>query len=220
MAAAATTVTAAVSATTPVLPLWIFGYGSLIWKVDFPVEDRMPGFIKGYVRRFWQASHDHRGTPETPGRVVTLLHHDEWVVMDDEFRGLEDTVTWGMAYRVPDADAAAVLAHLDHREKDGYSIDHVQVYASLGDEAPRLVNVLCYIGKTSNPSFRGHQSIDDLARIIATTKGPSGPNCEYLLNLAHAMRQVAPGAVDHHLFALERRVLELQQQARAQSPQL
>src|SRR5690625_3916499 len=82
--------------------VWVFGYGSLIYKADFPYFERKPAQIRGWSRRFWQGSHDHRGTPEHPGRVVTLVACDETCV--------------GMAYRV----APDTFDHLDVREKNGY----------------------------------------------------------------------------------------------------
>lgn len=58
--------------------LWIFGYGSLIWKNnDFEFELKEPGYIKNYERKFFQNSIDHRGTLENPGRVVTLVQSSD-----------------------------------------------------------------------------------------------------------------------------------------------
>lgn len=53
--------------------LWIFGYGSLIWKNDdVPHTQSKVCFAGGYKRRAWQGSTDHRGTLEAPGRVVSM----------------------------------------------------------------------------------------------------------------------------------------------------
>jgi len=99
-------------------PLYIFGYGSLCWKADFAYEHCWVGSIRGWHRRFAQRSTDHRGTPECPGLVVTLLTDEELA----ELQPMQAEATspcFGVCYKVGKRDEAAVLDALDFREKGG-----------------------------------------------------------------------------------------------------
>ena len=62
-------------------PLWIFGYGSLCWKADFPAEEQFVGRVSGWKRLFAQRSTDHRGTPAAPGLVATVLTDEQLEVL-------------------------------------------------------------------------------------------------------------------------------------------
>ncbi|KAJ2399041.1 hypothetical protein GGI23_002887 [Coemansia sp. RSA 2559] len=187
----------------PGQPLWVFGYGSIIYRVDFPVEDQMFGFIRGRCRAFLQESHDHRGTDENPGRVCTLLPAADWSAMFPA--DPHDSVCWGMAYKVKAGMEPQVKAHLDHREKDGYSIDFVDVFGT--DRT--LSNVMVYVGVSSNPSFAKITSLEHTAAVIARAAGPSGTNRDYLYKLCDALRTHHPEALDSYLRSLEAMVRAL-----------
>ncbi|GAC93559.1 hypothetical protein PHSY_001124 [Pseudozyma hubeiensis SY62] len=200
----------------------IFGYGSLIFKPPPYVIAATPCYIKGFVRRFAQHSIDHRGTRERPGRVVTLVKASDWhplrrAAKVDEPKSPEGDIVWGVSFTIDPEHARVVRQYLDYREKNGYSAMHVPLYTKLpeeqgGEEEVVLKNALVYVGLPSNPAFVGPQSLDALAQRIYTCAGPSGPNPEYLLNLAKAVRELAPQSVDQHLFSLEKRLLLLQEQ--------
>ncbi len=168
--------------------IWLFGYGSLIWKADFEYLERRPAAITGWARRFWQGSHDHRGTPDAPGRVATLIR-------------AEGAVCHGMAYRI----TPEVLAPLDVREKNGYLREKVtltfldETGQPDADLAP--TDGLIYLASEDNPAFLGDAPLAEIAQQIAQAHGPSGPNSAYLLNLAQALREL--GTEDAHIFALE-----------------
>jgi glutathione-specific gamma-glutamylcyclotransferase len=163
--------------------IWLFGYGSLIYKVDFPILDSRPASIKGWKRRFWQGSHDHRGTPEKPGRVATLI----------EAAGEQ---CFGMAYQVTEEE----FEHLDHREKNGYLRFEVDIY--FADYNPsQSKKGLVYIAPNDNEAFLGAASELDIARHISQSKGPSGENSEYVYLLAKALKEM--GVDDPHLFSIE-----------------
>ncbi|KAI7855092.1 ChaC-like protein-domain-containing protein [Circinella umbellata] len=187
--------------------IWVFGYGSLIWKPPIHYESKVVGYIKNYVRRFWQHSEDHRGTPEKPGRVVTLIPYDEWKTMEDVHG--HDDVTWGVGFKIPSDDVEATRAYLDHREKNGYTVHTVDIFSADNDKEPAVKNALVYIATTDNVAYVGPASMEHISQQVFETYGPSGWNAEYLLNLAQALREICPDARDDHLFELERRVKAL-----------
>jgi cation transport protein ChaC len=165
--------------------VWLFGYGSLIFKADFPFIERRPASIGGWSRRFWQGSHDHRGTETAPGRVVTLVPE-------------EGAICHGMAYLVTPEE----FAHLDYREKNGYLRLATAIRFDDGSSAEGLV----YIATHENAAYLGPASERDIARQIAGAHGPSGPNSEYLLELAKALREL--GKFDPHVIEIEKHLME------------
>ncbi len=163
-------------------PTWVFGYGSLIYKVDFPYLARDTALVEGWGRRFWQGSHDHRGTPQAPGRVVTLV--------PEPGRRCR-----GVAYLV----APDTFAHLDHREKNGYRRRLLSIQRA-GQQEPTLA--VTYVAEPDNPAFLGPAPLPELAAQIAAARGPSGSNRDYLLRLAAALETL--GDDDPHVRALSR----------------
>jgi len=167
---------------------WIFGYGSLIWRPSFPFEERRRAALDGFARRFWQGSTDHRGVPGAPGRVVTLI----------EAPG-ERCV--GVAYRIGEDVRDEVLTHLDHREKGGYSRLEVSLLLSetaIGAADAATVSALVYLAHAANDEWLGAAPLVTIAAQIRAAHGPSGPNREYVLRLADALRALdaSDGEVD------------------------
>lgn len=189
-------------------PLYIFGYGSLIWRPGELLEP-LPSFhcvARGYRRIFAQRSCDHRGTVEFPGVVLNLIQEELLDSMGYVLNKREDSGCQGLVWLVPQDKVQAVIEDLDFREKGGYSRHFVSV--KLNDATPyhergSVVQALVYTGRENNPNFylprraasagekalientdpfglRGMNSVVDL---ISASMGPSGPNTEYLFRL-------------------------------------
>ncbi|MEO0321927.1 MAG: gamma-glutamylcyclotransferase [Myxococcota bacterium] len=163
-------------------PLWVFGYGSLVWRPAFPHRRRAPGYVRGWKRRFWQGSTDHRGVPGAPGRVVTLLPAPGERVM-------------GMAYEVDASARADVLANLDHREQGGYARHEASVYGP--DQTLVAEGALVYVATPDNANYLGPAPVEAIAKQVVASRGPSGPNDEYVLALDAALLEL--GADDEHV---------------------
>lgn len=185
---------------SPSQDIFVFGYGSLIWKADFTYASRDLGYIKGYVRRFWQRSEDHRGTATYPGLVVTLVPKESHQQFND-YHDAEEKV-YGMVYRIPGVDAQTVLSHLNFREKNGYTLHQVDVFHQNDDIL--VEKALLYIATPDNEAFHGIAPLATICDRIFQAHGPSGKNIDYLLNLVQALKELLPDGepIDKHLLDL------------------
>jgi glutathione-specific gamma-glutamylcyclotransferase len=167
--------------------VWIFGYGSLVWRADFEYAEARPALLAGWARRFWQGSTDHRGIPGAPGRVVTLVRSP-------------GAHCFGRAYRLEPHLLESVLEQLDHRERGGYV--RMRVRLRFPESGDSTAAGFVYRATPRNPNYLGPAPLAEIARQARAAAGPSGPNIEYVRELARFLRE--HGAEDEHVFALER----------------
>ncbi|CAO2035238.1 unnamed protein product [Urochloa humidicola] len=178
-------------------PIWVFGYGSLIWNPGFTHDARVVGFVRDYRRVFYQGSTDHRGTPQFPGRTVTLEHQP-------------GATCWGVAYRISrEEDKQIALEYLEVREKQYDEKIYADLYTDSSPKIPAVENVMVYLATTNkerNPNYLGPAPLEEMARQIYLAEGPSGPNREYVFKLEDALNKL--GVVDPHVQDLANAVRE------------
>ncbi|XP_035598139.1 glutathione-specific gamma-glutamylcyclotransferase 1-like [Oncorhynchus keta] len=164
--------------------LWIFGYGSLVWKPDFKYKRNYVGYIKGFSRRFWHGDNFHRGDKDL-------------------------ACTWGIAYEVTDSQMEESLQYLNVRETvlGGYATKMVEFTPR--EKCQGSLLALVYIATSDNPIYLGPATPTEIAAQIAICRGNTGHNIEYLLRLAEFMRLYCPEVEDDHLFSIEAAALAL-----------
>jgi len=181
--------------------LWVFGYGSLVWKPGFKHGRTMVGSVRGFARRMWQGNETHRGTPGKPGRVATLVEDKK-------------EETHGVAMELQGKEA---LDYLNNREMTlgGYSQQITLFHPLSSDEEGIVVvpfPVLVFVASpNSGPYWLGPASSSEIAKQVVSSEGASGHNVEYVLKLAEWLHKEVPDAWDDHLFSIEvevRRMVE------------
>jgi cation transport protein ChaC len=176
---------------------------------------KYPGQVRGREVRRGRCdvnamySQDHRGTPEAPGRVVTLIERSFWDTLDDHHPSGADKV-WGTAYRIEADKVAEVREYLDIREINGYTIHYTSFYPADGSAT---IKTLVYIGTPDNDQFMGVQDPQKLAEHICKSIGPSGPNKDYLLSLDAALETLSTESGDEHIRDRSERVRKIEQSA-------
>jgi cation transport protein ChaC len=155
--------------------IWIFGYGSLMWRPDFAYAERRGALLAGYHRCFCITSTHHRGSAERPGLVLGL----------DRGRSCQ-----GVAYRVSKETADGVMAALRKRELVNGVYREALAPVQLDDEERRHVFAIAYIVERAHPSYAGHLPLAVQAHQIRGARGLSGDNLDYLINTVRHLQML------------------------------
>ena len=153
--------------------LWVFGYGSLIWRPGFDFEESTPARLRGYHRSLCVFSHVHRGTPERPGLVLGLD------------RG---GMCRGVAFRVASARAEETIAYLRAREQATAVYLERRLPVSLDDG--RAVSALVYVADRKHLQYAGRLLHEEVLELVRNGRGASGENPDYVLQTQEHLRRM------------------------------
>jgi glutathione-specific gamma-glutamylcyclotransferase len=166
--------------------LWVFGYGSLMWRPGFDYLERIPARLRGLHRALCVFSYVHRGTPEHPGLVFGLD------------RG---GMCRGMAYRVAASARAKTIAYLRAREQVTSVYLEAMRRIELEDGSRRQLDALCYLVDRGHVQYAGRLTLAERVHYVRQGHGQSGHNCDYVLNAVRALEALGYRETDLHLLA-------------------
>ncbi len=169
--------------------LWVFGYGSLLWRPGFEFVEKVPARVTGLHRSLCIYSFVHRGTPERPGLVLGLD------------RG---GACRGMAFRVAPEHRDATVEYLREREQATAVYLEVLRNVTLLGQPERRVEALTYVVDRGHAQYAGKLSVEQRLHLIRQGHGRSGPNREYVL--ATVAELEALGCRDQELHVLAERL--------------
>ncbi|MDF3060854.1 MAG: gamma-glutamylcyclotransferase [Microvirga sp.] len=143
--------------------LWVFGYGSLMWRPGFPFLERRHAHLHGYHRALCVYSHVHRGTPERPGLVLGLDRGGR---------------CHGVAFRVAPEEAAETVQYL--REREQVTAVYVERRLPVRLAGGETVAALAYVVDRGHPQYAGRLPQEDSLRLVRQGVGVSGANPDYV----------------------------------------
>ena len=174
-------------------PLWVFGYGSLIWDPGFSVAEAQVARLTDWHRSFCMRSIHHRGTPERMGLVLAL----------DRAAG---AFCDGVAFRVKEGAETETLEALRAREL--ISSAYLEDWLPVRTHAGRDVTALTYVIDPQHDQYCGGLSLAEQAGIIAHAVGGRGTNRAYLDSTAAHLAQLGIADADlDELVIMVKRVL-------------
>jgi glutathione-specific gamma-glutamylcyclotransferase len=165
--------------------LWVFGYGSLMWRPGFDFIEQVPARLIGEHRALCVYSFVHRGTPEKPGLVLGLD------------RG---GACRGIAFRIPDRKREETVAYLRAREQVTSVYREVVRSVWLENDARQRVSALTYVVDRGHVQYAGRLSLQEQLSHVRQGHGQSGANRDYVTSTVKAIE--AQGFRDTQLHRL------------------
>jgi cation transport protein ChaC len=165
--------------------LWVFGYGSLMWRPGFEFIEQVPARLIGEHRALCVYSFDHRGTPEKPGLVLGLD------------RG---GACRGIAFRVASKLRAETVEYLRGREQTTNVYREVMRSVWLENEARERVSALAYVVDRGHVQYARRLTLAEQLRYVQQGHGRSGNNRDYVLSTVKSIE--AQGFRDPQLHQL------------------
>jgi len=166
--------------------LWIFAYGSLMWRPGFVFVEQVPARLIGAHRALCVFSHVHRGTPERPGLVL----------------GLDRGGTCrGIAYRTAAADRTQTLQYLRAREQVTMVYRECMRRVTLLTHPERHARAACYIVDRGHPQYAGRLDLATQLHYVRQGHGKSGTNRDYVLSTVTSLEQLGCRDEELHLLA-------------------
>jgi len=166
-------------------PLWLFAYGSLIWKPEVEHLGHVTATAHGWHRSFCMRLNRWRGTNELPGLMMALDRGGSCA---------------GVAYRLPDHDHHGQLLRLLMRETDGNPATNVPHWISLAT-ADGPVRALAFVAAPQGPRYAGRLPLQEVAATLARAAGHWGSGAQYLYNTVRHLE--AHGIRDRNLWTLQ-----------------
>ena len=166
--------------------LWVFGYGSLMWRPGFDFLERVEARLIGAHRALCVYSFVHRGTPERPGLVLGL-----------DLGG----ACRGIAFRVGAVDRAKTVAYLRAREQVTMVYRECIRRIRLAGDPQRQVPALCYMVDRSHPQYAGRLTLEQQLHHVRQGHGQSGANRDYVVSTVSALEALGYRETDLHLLA-------------------
>lgn len=152
---------------------YVFAYGSLMWRPDFPFVAIMPATLHGYHRAFCITSTHYRGTTERPGLVLGLDRGGMCI---------------GRLYRIGPTDAPDVAEYLHQREliTGCYVPKHVSLRLQDGTHAEGLT----YVADRAHYQYAGKLDERRIAQVVRHAAGVMGSNRDYLRNTVQHLEEM------------------------------